>query len=350
MRILVTADIHLSASHPERQEALADVVRIAEEEDVEYLLIAGDMFDAVTDVDDVKTEIRDLFTDNDFRSFVIPGNHDEGAFREEDYFGDDLEVLSHTPFEQVDLGDVNLLAIPFTQARFGQLVDDIHDARVDEQLNVLLLHGTLSTATGDVFGHESRYLPFTPEQLLETGADYVFAGHIHSAPTRHTFGRHDCVFAYPGSPVSITTKETNKRGVWILDTAQQELRNVHVNSAYYRRETLDLIPGEAPEKLTALHDRLAGQDLANARLLVEPVGFIEMDEARFFEELESIVQDVDPADYRIDRTGIESAGAILDSELYRGFEEKLEAIEEVDRRAVRGMVLKALSRERRGSS
>lgn len=73
MRILVTADIHLSAEHPERQEALKDVIRIAEEEDVRYLLIAGDMFDAGVDIEEVKTGIRDLFSGNDFRTFVIPG-------------------------------------------------------------------------------------------------------------------------------------------------------------------------------------------------------------------------------------------------------------------------------------
>lgn len=66
MRILVTADVHLTPENPERREALEDVVRIADEEDVDYLLIAGDMFDAEVDVGTVKNRLRDLFSDNAF--------------------------------------------------------------------------------------------------------------------------------------------------------------------------------------------------------------------------------------------------------------------------------------------
>ena len=349
MRFLVTADLHLSADHPERQEALEDVVRIGVQEDIDYLLIAGDMFDAGVDVDEVKTGIRDLFSDNDFQTFVIPGNHDEDAFRDEDYFGDDIQVLSEQPFEQVDLGDVQLLAMPFVEGSFGDYVDDLHAATEDDALNILMLHGTLSTTTGKVFGEESRYLPFTPEQLLETGADYVFAGHIHSSPTKRSFGGDACVFAYPGSPVSITTKETDRRGAWLFETDEDELREIVVDSAYYVREELDLSPGEAEAKLENLEDRLADRNLDKATLLVEPAGFIEMDAGTFFDQLEAIVDNAGPAEYRIKRDGVESAKTILGSGLYQGFEPKLEEAEtEVDDRAVRQIALQALSQEERG--
>lgn len=347
MRILVTADTHLSAEHPERREALEDVVRIGVEEAIDYLLIAGDMFDAGIDVDEVKTEIRDLFSDNGFQTFVIPGNHDEDAFRDEDYFGDDIEVLSEQPFAQVDLGDVYLLAMPFVERNFGESVDDLHAASDDEKVNVLMLHGTLSTTTGQVFGEESRYLPFTPEQLLATGADYVFAGHIHSSPTKRSFGADGCVFAYPGSPVSITTRETDRRGVWLFDTEEDGLREIVVDSFHYLLEELDLSPGEAQAKLKDLDTHLAGRDLDNATLLVEPAGFVEMDEGTFFEQLEAIVEGAGAEEYRIKRDGVESAKTILDSELYQGFERKLEETE-VDERNVRRIALQALSAEERG--
>jgi len=349
MRILVTADVHLSANHPERQEALEDLIRIGVEEDIDYLLIAGDMFDAGVDVDEMKTGIRDLFSDNGFQTFVIPGNHDEDAFRDEDYFGEDIEVLSEQPFTQVDLGEVNLLAMPFVDGNFGEYVDDVYAARNEETLNVLMLHGTLSTTTGKVFGEESRYLPFTPEQLLETGADYVFAGHIHSSPTKRSFGGDECAFAYPGSPVSITTKETDRRGVWLFDTDDNELRERVVESHYYVPEELDLSPGEAEAKLEELQDRLTDQDLENATLLVEPAGFIEMDAGTFFEQLEEIIEDAGAEEYRIRRDGVESAKTILDTGLYRGFEGRLEEAElKVDKREVRWIALQALSAEERG--
>lgn len=348
MRILVTADVHLAADHPERREALEDVVRIAREEDVDYLLIAGDMFDAGVDIDEVKNRIRDLFSSNDFQTFVIPGNHDADAFRTEDYFGDDIQVLAGQPFEQVNLGEVNLLSVPFVECDFGDLVDDLHETQSEEQVNLLLMHGTLSTTTGQVFGEESRYLPFTPEQLLETGIEYVFAGHIHASPTKRTFGDEDCVFAYPGSPVSITTKETNKRGVWLFDTDEEELQKRDVESFHYVRESLDLSPGEGDAKLEQLEARLSDRDLRRATLLIEPSGFVEMDEGEFFERLTSIAEAADADDVEIRRDDVESAKTILDTRLYQRFEQKLEEKEDIDDRSVHRIALQALSAEERG--
>lgn len=348
MRILVTADVHLTDEHQERRDALEEVVGLANRKDADYLLIAGDMFDRGVDVETVKTDIRDLFSDNGFQSYVIPGNHDEAAFRDEDYFGDDIEVLSSQPFEQVDLNGVNLLAVPFIEGEFRDLIEELSRARKEDRLNILMLHGTLSSTTGHVFGEESRYLPFTPEDLLETGIEYVFAGHFHSLPTKRTFGDGDCVFAYPGSPVSITKRETKRRGVWLFDTDEEELRGLKVDSFHYLREKLDLSPGEAEDKLVELEERLSDRDLENVSLLVEPSGFIEMSETDFFDKLEEILQDAGAKEHEVDRSQVESARVILDSDLYRSFEEKLEEKKGIDQRRVQRMALRALSMEERG--
>lgn len=348
MRLLLTADVHLTADHPERLAALREVVGLAESEGVDLLLLAGDLFDASVDVEAIKPRIRDLFTGTGVRTFVIPGNHDENAFREEDYFGDDIEVLSQRPVDRVELDGVNLVGVPYGVEDFGDLLDDLRAAREDAAVNLLLLHGTLSTATGGVFGEESRYLPFTPEQLVATGFEYVFAGHIHASPTTRTFGDDgECVFAYPGSPVSITRGETERRGVWLVDTDGGGLRQLDVDSVHYVRETLDLEPGGAPQALDRLEARLADRDLDGATVLVEPAGFIEMDEAAFFRALTRTVEAAGADDYEIDRTNVESARAILDSTLYRQFEAKLEARDDVDARAVRRLALRALSAEER---
>lgn len=347
MDLLLTADIHLSEANPERLAALREVVRIANEEDVSYVLIAGDMFDAGLDVESIKPQIRNLFSGNSFRAFVIPGNHDEGAFRKEDYFGDDIEVLSAHPFETRELGPVNLIAVPYTSGGFGELVKDLKETRMEEKLNILLVHGTLSTMAGTDTGGESRYLPFTPEQLVAAGMDYVFAGHIHSSPSQQSFGNDDCVFAYPGSPVSITRRETGRRGVWIFDTDSESFRTIPLDSPYYLHESIELIPGEATSKLNALRSRLTQTDLSNATVIVEPTGFIETAEAGFFESLERVLTDSNAADYEIDRSGIQSAQTILESRLYQSFSEKLSQQHDVDDRAVRRIALRALSQEAR---
>lgn len=257
-------------------------------------------------------------------------------------------MLSKQPFQQVDLGEVNLMAVPYVEKDFSDLVDKLHEARDEDRLNILLLHGTLSATTRQAFGEETRYLPFTAERLLEIGVKYVFAGHIHSSPTKRTFGDGECIVAYPGSPVSITTKEINKRGVWLFDTSRKELHERDVESFHYVREELEMSSGEAKGQLEQLAVRLSDRELDNATVLIEPSSFIEMDESTFFERLNRIVEDAGIDDYEIGRGQVESAKAILDSKLYQEFERKLEEKEVDDQRAVRRTVLQALSAEERG--
>lgn len=346
MKFLLTADLHLRADNPERLAALEEVLATCEAESVDYLLIAGDLFDADVDVEKVKPAVRDHFSGNDFETLVIPGNHDRAAYRAEDYFGEDVEVLRRQPFTHRALGDVNLLAVPYFEGDFDDLVEDIAERAEPDMVNVLMLHCTLAGAGGGVFGTESRYLPVTPEELLQTSFEYVVAGHIHSSPTKRQLGD-ETAFVYPGSPASITERETGRRGVWLLDTEADRLAKRDLDTFHYERADLDLSPGTAGERLEGLRDRLAETDLANATLLVRPEGFVEVDGSEFFADLTSVVEDAGPADYEIDRSGVKSASSIVESDLFRSFREKLEAMDDVDEQAVERVALEALSRQGR---
>lgn len=346
MKFLLTADLHLSAEHPERTAALEKILAQCERDAVGYLLIAGDLFDANVDVEAIKPEVRDHFSDNAFETLVIPGNHDRTAYREEDYFGDDVEVLKQQPYTQRDLGPVNLVAVPYFQGDFAELVDDLAAARREDRTNILLLHCTLAGVGGSVFGTESRYLPVTPEQLLQTSFEYVFAGHIHSSPTKRRISD-ETVFVYPGSPVSITTRETGRRGVWLFDTEDGQLTKRDLDTFHYERVTLDLAPGETDDHLETLRARLEEKGLSNAHLIVEPSGFIERDEAEFFDELTEIVTDASPADYEIDRSRVKSVQSIVQTPLYQKFQAKLDETDGIDTERVEQFALEALSRHSR---
>lgn len=347
MKLLLTADLHLRSGQPERKEALERIITRCEEQDVDYLLIAGDMFDANVDVEDIKPEVRELFSDNDFQTFVIPGNHDRTAFREEDYFGDDIEILRKEPFTQRTIGNVNLVAVPYFESDFEDLVEDLADAQQDDLTNILLLHCTLAGAEGTAFGTESRYLPVKPEHLLQTQFDYVFAGHIHSSPTKRVIGN-DTIFLYPGSPASVTKTETGQRGVWLLDTDTDQLTKLDLNTFHYDTIELDLSPGEADDQLDTLRTRLADKDLDNTHLIVNATGFIEKGETAFFNELQEIVTEANPAKHDIDRTEVKSVQSIIQTDLYQKFTDKLQERDDINQHQVERIALEAYSRHTRG--
>lgn len=343
MKLILTADIHLRSDHPERLDALKQVINRCQDEGAEYLLIAGDMFDANVEVDDIKTDIRKLFTDTGFQTFVIPGNHDRTAFREEEHFGEDIEILNQQPFTKRILDGVNLVAVPYIEGDFEDLLDDLADAHEDAMTNILLMHCTLAGAHGTAFGTESRYLPVKPEHLLQTEFDYVFAGHIHSSSSKQTVG--DTIeFLYPGSPISITKSETGQRGIWILDNSEGELKNPTLNTFHYRSITLDISPGQADEELETLRSRLRDEDLATSHLIITATGYIEQDTQPFIEELERTVEDAEPAEYDIDHTQVNNVQTIVQTDLYQTFTNKLEDKDDIDRIAVERIALEAYSR------
>lgn len=347
-RFLVTADVHLTPDHPERLAALEEVVDVAGSEDADFLLVAGDLFDGGADVEEVKPEVRRLFSDNAFHSFVLPGNHDAEAYRDEDYFGDDVSVLRERPLEAVDIDGVRMIALPYTEDGFGQLVDEVRGLCSSDRTNLLLLHGTLSTEKGGGFGGESRYMPFTPEQLLESGVDLVFAGHVHSEATRRGFGDGAVEFHYPGSPVSVTEKETGRRSVWLYNSTEDEVRGVDLSSFHYVVEQVEVSPGEEDVEIESLRRRLQGRALDGAEVVVEARGYVEGSPGEFYRRVEDAVAEAGAESHRLDRGEVANAAEVVDTDLYREFDEKLESRDmDVDEEDVRSLFLRAMSQEER---
>lgn len=320
MKIVHTADIHLSSNHPERLEALEEILNLCEEEGADLLLITGDMFDANINVEEVKTDLRPMFSDNSFETLLIPGNHDKSAFRQEDHFGKNIQLLDSKPYGRETFEDVNIVALPYTDKDFSQLVEPLSQATVDDKKNILMIHCTLAGTNGG-FGNESKYLPVKPAELVRTGFDYVLAGHIHSSATRKTFG--ETVFAYSGSPVSISSSETGKREAWILDT-EEGMETRELDTFHYIRHEKELLPGEEEEVEENMIEELEEKDLKKASVIIELDGFTERPVEELSESIEKKIVELEPEETDVRMSGLESASSIVNSKIYTEFQEKME--------------------------
>lgn len=339
MRILHTADLHLTQDHPERLEALKQVLEKGENAD--YLLITGDLFDRGADLEDMKSEIRPLFDDNSFKTFVIPGNHDHAAFRTGDHLGNDLEVLKDG-IQTRDLGDVNLVALPYTNQNFDDLINPLSEETKQDKTNILMIHCTLAGA-GSGFGGESKYLPVRKEEIAQLNYDYVFSGHIHSQANKWDIG--NTVFTYSGSPVSISKSETGKRKIWSLDTEKDKMKTQTLETHYFFKKYLDVVPGEEEQAVESLSD--ISDDLGNATYLIELSGFIENDVQDFLEKIRQEALNTGAQNIEIDEH-VENMEKIVESKLYKEFIEKLRQKDgEVDIRRAEKQMLKAFSRQQR---
>lgn len=191
LKLLHIADVHLDApfgwlgrrgTEQRRQlaEAFRHAIDLAIGENVDAVLIAGDLFDsnspAQSSVDLVRAELRRL----DRPTFILPGTHDcldAGSIYRRVAFNDTPGVrvfdAEHTVFTVESLG----LAV---HARANQTKNSAASPLrglaplPSARYNVALAHGSLTMP-----GTEDDY-PITGEEIATSGFDYLALGHWHT--------------------------------------------------------------------------------------------------------------------------------------------------------------------------
>ncbi|MER8434216.1 metallophosphoesterase family protein [Mesorhizobium caraganae] len=257
-RFVHTADIHLDSPlrslalrNPELGElignatrrAFVNVVDLCLSEQVDALLLAGDLYDG--DQTSMKTarflaeQIRRL-DQAGIRVFIIRGNHDalSKITRELTYpetvkvYGGRAEAIS------IDLGDratpVVIHGLSFAQAQCPESLVGKFKTRVDGAVNIALLHTSLAGTPG----HDS-YAPCNVSDLEAAEFDYWALGHIHKRFV--STGR--CTIVMPGMPQGRDINESGPKSVSLVTIADD--RTVHVEEkftgiAQFERVVVDL--------------------------------------------------------------------------------------------------------------
>ena len=110
MRIAVTADVHLNEKYPERFSALTNVVSQVKNENITYLIIAGDLFDQNYSN---HSEFEKLCKKNERVTFlIIPGNHDE-KLKQQQFSAKNIKVFNEATIHQFEDSTYKFLFIPY---------------------------------------------------------------------------------------------------------------------------------------------------------------------------------------------------------------------------------------------
>lgn len=356
MSILHTSDLHLSSVGDERWKALEAVVDRAVELGVSVLTVGGDLFDRDVDAEQLRPDLRSLFSGNPFRVVIVSGNHDDRAVRAGLHFGNNVDLVTD-PEEPVVLADANLRfwGIPYEdlgpEEVYGR-VRSIAESLTDENewLDCLLYHGQLvhGDYRNDGFGDEGsgQYMPLRLEYLEDSGLDYVLAGHYHTRARSHSYT--GGTFLYPGSPVPVTRSETGPRHCYHVKNGDG-YEALDLDRPYYENLEVTLRPDDTDSPLDRIRARLdALEERVRPILTVE--GYFD---GRRFERSESeLDREVrDELSARDGETDYEfrarDVGGVLDSDLYADFEKRLseERVgDDPDDESVREMVLEAMMR------
>ncbi len=233
VRFLHTADLHLDSplrSLAARDAALGtliqdasrtvlrSIVDLALEEQVDALIIAGDLFDG--DQRDVSTAMvlqREFRRLNDacVPVFIIWGNHDaEARLLGIIDFPDNVHAFS-------DKGETHYFAdeqaavhgVSFSKRSTPKSLLDKYPAPVSDCFNIGMLHTSLTGSDG-----HNNYAPCTVEQLINMGYDYWALGHIHTRQVHHE----DPAIVMPGNPLGRHINEAGRRTVSIVTLAPRK--------------------------------------------------------------------------------------------------------------------------------
>lgn len=243
-----TADIHLRPESEERLDALAEVLSVAEAEEAEVLTIGADLFDQPENVDQLRSELRtEYFSDLPFEVLLIPGNHDVEAYRGDLLFGDSCTVMAnpsghYSTWTSRD-ESLRITGIPYQEEPTDELLLALGDRSEFRGDEALLFHGSLDAPIRADTGEESeyRYFPVGEELLGDLGFEFYLAGHYHSAHKLQFEGGGE--FAYPGTPASTRTSETDGRVVVTLDL-EDGLGFEPIETFHYLEQEVTVTPGD----------------------------------------------------------------------------------------------------------
>ena len=271
MRILHAADFHLDSAFAalpgekarqrrrESRELPERLAALAREEQVDLVLLPGDLFDGERVYPETVERLKTALSKIECPIFIAPGNHDPYA-RLSPYVRETWPENVHifaaeelTAVEIERLGCVVHGAAFVDQHRTSEALAGF-TAPEDGKIHLLCLHGAVDEA-GSEYGNLSR------RQIEESGFDYLALGHIHQYSGAQRCG--NSTWAYSGCPEGRGFDETGDKGVVIADVekGRAELRFVPLCRRRYRILRADVTECTAQEALERVMPYTAAEDV-----------------------------------------------------------------------------------------
>jgi DNA repair protein SbcD/Mre11 len=244
MKIAITADLHLRTMEntPERYNALDNILSQCVSQEINLLIIAGDLFDkdqsVFSDFDNIckKTKYKKI------NIIVIPGNHDP-KLAGKNIIAKNVEIIEIAKLVSVD-DEWDFMFIPYqNNKKMGEVIQSITSHNIKRKL-VIVGHGDFIDSIRDVSPDEpGNYMPTTRKDLEIFQPTRMFLGHIHKANIGKTVSN-------PGSPIGLDITETGYRSFIIFDTNSNTISQERIDcDRLYFQTSLVVFPVKNGEEL-----------------------------------------------------------------------------------------------------
>jgi exonuclease SbcD len=341
MKILHTSDLHIKEYRDESWRAFESLIKVASKEKIDFFVISGDLFDEKSSFVKLYPEIRPLLNDTDYEFIIIAGNHDEKAFGTEAFLGEKVKIIRNLT-EPLEYENLRFFGFPFRNITSGEVRNNLRKLKnlaLGDKTNILLFHGELldHSFSGSDFGDEKiNYMSARLSFFENLNLKYVLAGHFHTNSQIYELSS-EGFFVYPGSPISITKKETGRRSVNIFEVGKPPSQ-YKINTTYYKKLTLTMYPEDNTSPISKIKKKIR-KSPKEAKFLVTITGYTEEKEEDFHEKIKELKDKYRNLEIENRVRGIKQ---LSEDELFKTFNNKLKELNPSRKRKIKKLVIKSL--------
>lgn len=231
----------------DQRKALKKVVDYIKQNNIQYLFIAGDLYEHEYVKQSTIEYINNLFKEiGNTKIYIIPGNHDpilKNSYYSKFKWNKNVHIFSAN-IEKIQEDEADIYGFGFDN--FYMKESKYQDLQIEnkEKINILITHATLDAGNNV----EKNYNILSSKKLKEKNFDYIALGHIHKLDFNTEEQQR---IAYPGSTVSLGFDEPGKHGMIVgeLEKENINLTFVPLDEEQFVKENIDVTNMFSKEEL-----------------------------------------------------------------------------------------------------
>lgn len=228
----------------DQRNAFSKMINYIKENNIDYLLIAGDLYENEYVRKSTIEYINNCFKQiPDTKIYIAPGNHDpyiSSSYYNKFEWNENVHIF--TKLDKVESENINIYGYGFTNFYSEKIELPIN---IDTtKINILVMHANLDGGNKE----ETQYNPILESELKSTKFDYIAIGHIH----KNNFSQNNKII-YPGSMIAGGFDELGKHGMVVGDidetTKKISLQFINLDDKEFIEKNIEISAINSTEEL-----------------------------------------------------------------------------------------------------
>lgn len=294
IKLLHAADLHLDSPFEglpeekaaqrriEQRELLGRIADVARDEEVQLVLLSGDLLDSESAYGETAEELVQALASIPAPVVISPGNHDYYSHRSPYYrlhFPSNVHIFTKNEIECIDMPEIcaRVYGAAFTDKYSEGLLSGFSVEKKPDTIDIMCIHGEV--------GKASQYNPMSEDEIAASNLDYIALGHIHKGSGLKKAG--NTWYSWPGCPEGRGFDELGEKYISLVAVIDGECRvmPVSVSNRKYEILPVNFGEGEALEAIVSALPENTENDIY--RIILRGETDVAPDVAKLKESLES---------------------------------------------------------------